>query len=377
MRNQLLRLVQRLPAGSGAEYFQAVRAFSNAASSDAGSLLSGLQGKKEEGGQGFKMPMLNKPGQLSFASQLHSLSQSEEQQQKVTQVTPTNASEAPKSLMALPPRGQRGMATAAHGHDDLNHFKDFHPYHILPGSPWPALSGLGATAGCLSMVDFFHAVPGGQAVFVLTMANIALTMGSWWRDCMIENELGMHTAVVQKNLVNGLWIFIASEAMLFVGLLWACVDLGLTPSVALQMQWPPVGIHAIGYEGRALVMSAVLAASYYSANVAMVAREPKAVVAAMATTIGLGGLFLADMYLEYATAPFTITDSPYGTTFFVTTGFHGMHVALGSIWLTAALASYMRTKSTNGPGFKGSVLYWHFVDVVWIAVYGIIYVAGL
>lgn len=76
------------------------------------------------------------------------------------------------------------------------------------------------------MVDFFHAVPGGQAVFVLTMANIALTMGSWWRDCMIENELGMHTAVVQKNLVNGLWIFIASEAMLFVGLLWACVDLG-------------------------------------------------------------------------------------------------------------------------------------------------------
>ena len=50
---------------------------------------------------------------------------------------------------------------------------------------------------------------------------------------------------------------------------------GLTPSVALQMQWPPVGIHAIGYEGRALVMSAVLAASYYSANVAMVAREPK------------------------------------------------------------------------------------------------------
>ena len=45
--------------------------------------------------------------------------------------------------------------------------------------------------------------------------------------------------------------------------------------MALQMQWPPVGIHAIGYEGRALVMSAVLAASYYSANVAMVAREPK------------------------------------------------------------------------------------------------------
>ena len=62
--------------------------------------------------------------------------------------------------MALPPRGQRGMATAAHGHDDLNHFKDFHPYHILPGSPWPALSGLGATAGCLSALLGKLVVPG-------------------------------------------------------------------------------------------------------------------------------------------------------------------------------------------------------------------------
>lgn len=64
--------------------------------------------------------------------------------------------------------------------------------------------------------------------------------------------------------------------------------------------------------------------------------------AALATTIGLGVLFLADQYLEYSTAPFTITDSPYGTTFFVTTGFHGFHVLVGSVWLAAALASYMR-----------------------------------
>jgi cytochrome c oxidase subunit 3 len=49
----------------------------------------------------------------------------------------------------------------------------------------------------------------------------------------------------------------------------------MSPNVWIQMQWPPVGIDAIGWEGRALVMSAVLAASYYSANVAMVAKDPK------------------------------------------------------------------------------------------------------
>lgn len=63
---------------------------------------------------------------------------------------------------------------------------------------------------------------------------------------------------------------------------------------------------------------------------------------ALATTTALGALFLADQYLEYTTAPFTITDSPYGSTFFVTTGFHGFHVLLGSIWLAAAMANYSK-----------------------------------
>lgn len=66
------------------------------------------------------------------------------------------------------------------------------------------------------------------------------------------------------------------------------------------------------------------------------------VLGALGVTTGLGCLFLADQYLEYTTAPFTITDSAYGSTFFVTTGFHGFHVLLGSIWLAAAMANYSK-----------------------------------
>ncbi|KAG2483102.1 hypothetical protein HYH03_017996 [Edaphochlamys debaryana] len=293
------------------------------------------------------------------------------------------AKEAPKvpnALAALPPRSTRAMGSGAHAAGPeaardhyIEHTAKRHPFHVLPPSPWPLLAGWGSYVSCLGMVAWFHNLPYGGALMSLGIFNIFWTSVSWWRDCVIEGDMGMHTEVVRKNFVTGMWAFIVSEALLFVGLLWACLHLGMSPSVSLQMQWPPVGIEAIGWDKRALVMSAVLAASYYSANVAMVAKDPKVVMGALATTIGLGFMFLFDQYIEYNETPFTITDSAYGTTFFVTTGFHGMHVLLGSIFLACALGSYMRTH-TKGAMLSSSVLYWHFVDIVWIAVYGIIYV---
>ncbi len=89
----------------------------------------------------------------------------------------------------------------------------------------------------------------------------------------------------------------------------------------------------------------------------MVAKDPKVVMGALATTIGLGAMFLFDQYIEYNETPFTITDSPYGTTFFVTTGFHGMHVLLGSIYLACAMGMYARTHKA-GVALKSSILYW-------------------
>lgn len=125
------------------------------------------------------------------------------------------------------------------------------------------------------MTAWFHQIPTGTELMFFGLANTAWTATTWWRDCIIEGDMGMHTEIVRKNMVSGMWLFIVSEAMLFFGLLWACLHLGMSPSVHVQMQWPPVGIEPIGWDKRALVMSAVLAASYYSANVAMVAKDPK------------------------------------------------------------------------------------------------------
>lgn len=372
MRSNLLKVLQRIPAGfAGQESLQAIRAGASFASTDASSVLATLQGKKENAMfKSFGMP------KLPFAAHMSSLASATEDKKENS----LNLAEVPKiptAMTALPAR-PRGMASHA-GHalsakeTYIEHIAKRHPFHVLPESAWPVLSAWAAGNMCLGMATWFHSVPGSAPLFFGSIAQLVWLATTWWRDCAIEGEMGMHTDVVRKNMVSGMWTFIVSEAVLFVGLLWACIHLGIAPSIHIQMQWPPVGIHAIGWDNRALVMSAVLAASYYSANVAMVAKDPKMVLGALGTTVGLGAMFLYDQFLEYSQAPFTITDSPYGSTFFITTGFHGMHVLIGAAYLAVVTAMYARTKK-GGVALQNAVLYWHFVDIVWIAVYGIIYV---
>uniref|UniRef100_A0A7R9YXB4 Cytochrome c oxidase subunit 3 n=2 Tax=Chlamydomonas euryale TaxID=1486919 RepID=A0A7R9YXB4_9CHLO len=381
MRKSALQLLQRLP-GTLAPEVKGLRHLvsNNVIGGEVQSVVPFLHRKKQD--HGAFNPKLCMSS-MSFASQVPTV----KTVHKDEPVAPKDVTSAemiiariPLALSALPPRSmasvQRSMASAAISDAQHAPYWVNHPYHILPPSPWPALAGFGAGVAALGMIAFFHSIPGGGALMLTGLLSTGLTSIAWWRDCIIESDMGMHTEVVKRNLIQGVWLFMASETSLFFGLLWACVHLGMSPNVNIQMQWPPVGIEAVGWDKRALVMSAVLAASYYSANVAMVAKDPKVVMGALATTFGLGVLFLGDQYLEYSTAPFNLTDGPYGSTFYMTTGFHGLHVFLGVCWLAACMAMYPRYNNP-GVGMKGGILYWHFVDIVWIAVYGIIYVAQL
>jgi cytochrome c oxidase subunit 3 len=283
----------------------------------------------------------------------------------------------PSIMMASAKSAQQkvGMAfsTAAAGGDELEEIHDMrlqnHPFHVLPYSWWPMLAGCSVFNTILGTVMWWHHYPGGEYVLATGLTNVTLTATNWWRDMCIESQMGMHNDIVRDNMMTGMYWFILSEAMLFFGLLWSCIHVGMMPTVGVHMQWPPVGIAPIEWDKRALVMSAVLAASYFSANLAMYSKPM------LWLTVFMGALFLVTQYVEYASAPFTITDSAYGSTFYMTTGFHGMHVFFGSIYL--AVCALMKP-TTYGPsiGLRNAILYWHFVDIVWIGVYGIIYVGG-
>jgi cytochrome c oxidase subunit 3 len=92
---------------------------------------------------------------------------------------------------------------------------------------------------------------------------------------------------------------------------------------------------------------------------------------ALIITIILGVYFTILQAYEYLEASFSIADSIYGSTFFVATGFHGLHVLIGSRFLIVCLARLLfnQFSLTHHFGFEAAAWYWHFVDVVWLFLY--------
>lgn len=124
--------------------------------------------------------------------------------------------------------------------------------------------------------------------------------------------------------------------MFFVGLLWAFLHRALMPTIQIGMSWPPLGVVPVDLWGLPKTNTLLLLRSYFTANAAKHAVDTgnmKAVRLQLGITIGLGVLFLYCQYLEYTEAAFTFSDSVFGSAFFLTTGFHGLHVLIGRLYL--------------------------------------------
>jgi cytochrome c oxidase subunit III len=171
----------------------------------------------------------------------------------------------------------------------------------------------------------------------------------------------------------GMVLFIASEVMFFAGLFGAYFNIRASADT-----WPPVGLEELHWHLPA-VFTAVLILSSFTLHIALHAIKrgngPAMVRWTMITVI-LGIVFLAGQLYDYTTLDFTIRDGVYGTTFFTLTGFHGAHVFAGICYLCIVLARGATGQFTrhSHAAVEGASLYWHFVDVVWIVLFFILYV---
>nr|QGZ10066.1 cytochrome c oxidase subunit 3 [Eisenia balatonica] len=251
------------------------------------------------------------------------------------------------------------------------------PFHLVEYSPWPLTSSLGAFTLAIGLASWFH----NHGIICLSIAAILIiiSMIQWWRDVIREATfLGHHTSNVTTGLRWGMILFITSEVMFFLAFFWAFFHSSLAPTPEIGCCWPPSGISPLNPFSVPLLNTAVLLASGVTvtwAHHSLMEGNRTNSLQALLITVMLGAYFTFLQAGEYLAAPFTIADSVYGTTFFVATGFHGLHVLIGSTFLTMCLIrTWAHHFSANHHfGFEAAAWYWHFVDVVWICLYLCIY----
>nr|YP_010865947.1 cytochrome c oxidase subunit III [Cerapanorpa nanwutaina]WGT92180.1 cytochrome c oxidase subunit 3 [Cerapanorpa nanwutaina] len=252
-----------------------------------------------------------------------------------------------------------------------------HPFHLVDYSPWPLTGALGAMITVSGMVKWFHQF--NPDLLFLGLIITLLTMYQWWRDISREGTFqGLHTLVVTLGLRWGMILFIISEVFFFISFFWAFFHSSLSPAIELGAIWPPIGIYAFNPFQIPLLNTAILLSSGMTVTWAhhglMEGNHSQAFQGLLLTVI-LGVYFSILQGYEYMEASFTISDSVYGSTFFMATGFHGLHVIIGTTFLLICLIRHMyyHFSNTHHFGFEAAAWYWHFVDVVWLFLYISIY----
>jgi cytochrome c oxidase subunit 3 len=260
-----------------------------------------------------------------------------------------------------------------------------HPFHIVTPSPWPLLTSISIFCLVVSLVMYLHTYMYGGVFFFYNFIMFLLCLYGWFQDIIFEAYYeGRHTSFVQRGLRYGFVLFLISEAAFFASLFWAFFHSALAPTIWIQCVWPPVGIHVINAYGLPLLNTIYLLYSGYWATVAHkyfrlgVEAHYYRAIYALIFAIFFGILFTGCQLYEYIKAPFDITDSVYGSIFYLATGFHGVHVIIGTIFLISMFLRHL-DKQFIGRHFFGveaAIWYWHFVDVIWLFLYISIYIWG-
>uniref|UniRef100_UPI0031F38044 cytochrome c oxidase subunit III n=1 Tax=Heptathela kimurai TaxID=88333 RepID=UPI0031F38044 len=252
-----------------------------------------------------------------------------------------------------------------------------HPFHMVDQSPWPITGAISALLMTSGMVKWFHF--NSMNIFIMGITMLSVTMLLWWRDIVRESTFqGLHTKVVVKGLQWGMILFITSEILFFMSFFWAFFHSSLSPTVEMGAHWPPSGIIPFNPFQIPLLNTAILLSSGVTVtwcHQSLLSNKNNMSFRSLLITYILGIYFTLLQAWEYYQASFSISDSVYGTTFFVATGFHGLHVLVGSTFLLICL---LRIKSSHlSPlhhfGFEAAAWYWHFVDVVWLFLFTFIY----
>lgn len=255
--------------------------------------------------------------------------------------------------------------------------KVFHPYHIVNQSPWPLLVGFGVIRVVVGLVKVFVWIE-KELIFIGILFVLIVSL-LWWRDVIRERTFqGIHSSIVLRGLMLGIILFIVREVFFFLSFFWAFFHRRLRPTVELGVVWPPKGIEPFNPFQVPLLNTIILLSSGIRVtwcHQAILNENWELANRALILTWILGLYFLGLQGFEYYIASFRISDSVFGSTFFMSTGFHGFHVIVGTVfllfmWVRLSKRHFSRSHHF---GFEAAAWYWHFVDVVWLFLFSVVY----
>ncbi len=283
-------------------------------------------------------------------------------------------------------------------------------YYVPEKSHWPIVGAVGLFLVAFGATNLFHEnTTLGIPLFLIGTLIVVVMMFGWFKDVIYENRQGLHSAQMDRSYRWGMFWFIFSEVMFFAAFFGVLLYVRIYALPALsgslghaathellwpnfQAAWPlfvnPDNTKFIGPEsilspwGIPLLNTTLLLSSAVTltwAHWGMLKNRRVQIILGLAATIILGAIFLGfqafEYYVAYVHDGLTLGSGIFGSTFFMLTGFHGMHVTVGAIMLAVILFRCIKGdfSTEHHFGFEAVAWYWHFVDVVWLFLFIFVY----
>nr|ALO64539.1 cytochrome c oxidase subunit III [Bombus pascuorum] len=252
------------------------------------------------------------------------------------------------------------------------------PFHMVTISPWPIISSLSLMNFLLSIIIWIYLNNLINMIFNLIL--LIMPMLLWFRDIIRESTYqGMHSMYVMMMMKFSMIMFIISELFFFISFFWTFFHNSISPSIEINSIWPPKMIKFFNPFEIPLLNSIILILSGFTVTLShynLLNNKFKLSANMLKLTILLGFYFNFMQMFEYYNSFFCINDSIYGSIFYLSTGFHGMHVLIGTLMLLSSLIRMLNEHFSmiHHINFEISIWYWHFVDVIWLFIYMFYYI---
>lgn len=283
-------------------------------------------------------------------------------------------------------------------------------YYVPAQSPWPIIGAVAmffiAVGAGLTVMQLGSEDSSGILILGIGVLVLLYMLFGWFRHVIQESDKGLYSAQMDRSFKQGMSWFIFSEVMfffaffgaLFYARIFSVPWLGgasnnqMTNEVLwpnFEAVWPllatPAGevTQSMPWYGLPLINTIILLTSsvtLHFAHKAIESNKRKQLTVFLLITVLLGFIFLGLQAQEYVHAyeelNLTLQSGIYGNTFYLLTGFHGMHVTIGALLLTIMLIRVIKGHFTEEKhfAFQAAAWYWHFVDVVWICLFIFVYV---